>query len=88
MKILVDRFVGYSYYRQTVPLKKGCSLCIILLIFFGSMLCSVKLNNDPCISRVKVNNIFSENFLPRKLNGIASKKIVPKMTFFLCHIPA
>jgi hypothetical protein len=49
---------------------------------------TVQLHNELGLMTVKINNIAANYFLPAKLHRIIFQKIIPKMAFFFCHIPA
>ena len=78
--------VRYSDDGQAVSLEKGASFFVVLLALVRIVPRTVKFNDEVCRRTIKVRNIFTENFLARKANGICAQKVIPKMLFFFGHV--
>ena len=82
MKILFDFIIRYSNYIKPILLKKFCAFNILFNATNFIMLRTVKFNYQFCFGTVKINNIFTYDFLPIKSYRICPQKIIPYPSSF------
>ena len=66
VEIFTDFLIGYPYHRQPVRFKKSSSFFIVDFAGIRIMSGTVYLNDEFRLGAIKVNDIFSENFLSGK----------------------
>ena len=85
-KVTHDFVVGNSQYSKTIRFQKSGSFCVFFNFCWLKMLRTVQFDDQFCLGAVKIRNISTQNLLSGKFYRIASEKIIPKMSLFLCHI--
>ncbi len=84
-EMIMNFRIRYPQNFKIVAGEKLGALQIVFFTFLSIVSGTVKLDNEPCSRRIKINYVFSQHLLPCKTYRIPSQKIVPKMIFFIRH---
>jgi hypothetical protein len=87
-EVIIDDSVIYSKYFYLIFVEEVSSFFIVGLAFFCIMLAAIQFNGKAGFRAVEITDITAYDLLPVKFDIIVKEKIVPQVSFLLCHFLA
>ena len=87
-EVIIDDSVIHSKYFYLIFVEEVSSFFIVGLAFFCIMLAAIQFNGKAGFRAVEITDKAAYDLLPVKFDIIVKEKIVPQVSFLLCHFLA